>query len=56
MSFMEHLPSSNWSDVARTHDLEVIEKRFKVAISVAIALGLTTIALQVQIMLSISHL
>jgi len=56
MSLMEHLPRSNWSDVARTHDIELVEKRFKIAISLAIAVGLTTIALQVQIMLSISHL
>ncbi len=56
MSLMEHLPRSNWSDVARTGDIEVIDKRFKIAISVAIAVGLTTVALQVQILLSISHL
>jgi hypothetical protein len=56
MSLMEHLPRSDWSDVARTRDIEFIEKRFKIAISVAIAVGLTTVALQVQIMLSISHL
>ena len=56
MSLMEHLPRSNWSDVARTRDVELVEKRFKIAISAAIAVGLTTIALQVQIMLSISHL
>ena len=56
MSLMEHLPHSDWSDVARTRDIELIDKRFKIAISLAIAVGLTTIALQVQIMLSISHL
>jgi len=56
MSLMEHLPRSDWSDVARTRDIELVDKRFKIAISVAIAVGLTTIALQVQIMLSISHL
>jgi hypothetical protein len=53
---MEHLPPSGWSDVARTRDIELVEKRFKIAISLAIAVGLTTLALQVQIMLSISHL
>ena len=56
MSLMEHLPRSDWSDVARTRDIEFIDRRFKIAISVAIAVGLTTVALQVQIMLSISHL
>ena len=56
MSLMEHLPRSDWSDVARTRDIELIDRRFKIAISVAIAVGLTTVALQVQIMLSISHL
>jgi len=56
MSLMEHLPRSNWSDVARTRDIELIDKRFTILISVAIAVGLTTVALQVQIMLSISHL
>jgi len=56
MSLMEHLPHSDWSDVARTREIEIIDKRFKIAISVAIAVGLTTVALQVQIMLSISHL
>ena len=56
MSIMEHLPRSDWSDVARTRDIELIDKRFKIAISLAIAVGLTTIALQVQILLSVSHL
>ncbi|CAB4367920.1 unannotated protein [freshwater metagenome] len=56
MRLMEHLPHSDWSDVARTREIELVEKRFNIAISVAIAVGLTTIALQVQIMLSISHL
>jgi hypothetical protein len=56
MSLMEHLPRSNWSDVARTRDIELVDKRFKIAISVAIAVGLTAVALQVQILLSISHL
>ena len=56
MSLMEHLPRSDWSDVARTRDIELIDKRFKIAISLAIAVGLTTIALQVQILLSVSHL
>jgi hypothetical protein len=56
MSLMEHLPHSDWSDVARTRAIEIIDKRFKIAISVAIAVGLTTVALQVQIMLNISHL
>ena len=56
MSLMEHLPHSDWSDVARTRHIELIDKRFKIAISLAIAVGLTTIALQVQIMLSISRL
>ena len=56
MSFMEHLLRSDCSDVARTREIELVEKRFNIAISVAIACGLTTIALQVQIMLSISRL
>ena len=60
---MEHLPPSGWSDVARTRDIEFIdkrigmlEKRFNVVISVGIACGLALIALQVQIMLSIARL
>ena len=56
MSLMEHLPRPDWSDVARTRNIELIDKRFKIAISVAIAVGLTMIALQVQILLGISHL
>ena len=63
MSIMEHLPPSGWSDVARTRDiefiekrLEIIEKRLNVCITVGIACGLALVALQVQIMLSISHL
>ena len=62
-SLMEHLPPSGWSDVARIRDiefiekrLEIIEKRLNVVITVGIAWGLALIALQVQIMLSISHL
>ena len=62
-SLMEHLPPSGWSDVARTRDiefiekrLEIIEKRLNVCITVGIACGLALVALQVQIMLSISHL
>ena len=60
---MEHLPPSGWSDVARTRDIEFIdkrigmlEKRLNVVISVGIACGLALIALQVQIMLSIARL
>lgn len=62
-TLMEHLPPSGWSDVARTRDIEFIdkrigmlEKRINVVITVGIAWGLALIALQVQIMLSISHL
>lgn len=62
-SLMEHLPPSGWSDVARTRDIEfiekrlgMIEKRLNVVITVGITWGLALIALQVQIMLSISHL
>ena len=62
-TLMEHLPPSGWSDVARTRDIEFIdkrigmlEKRLNVVITVGIACGLALIALQVQIMLSISHL
>ena len=55
-SLMEHLPPSGWSDVARTRDVELIEKRLNVIITVGITCGLALIALQVQIMLSISHL
>jgi hypothetical protein len=62
-TLMEHLPPSGWSDVARTRDIEFIDKRIgmlvkrlDIAISVGIACGLALIALQVQIMLSISHL
>ena len=60
---MEHLPPSGWSDIARTRDIEFIdkrigmlEKRLNVVISVGIACGLALIALQVQIMLSIACL
>ena len=60
---MEHLPPSGLSDVARTRDIEFIdkrigmlEKRLNVVISVGIACGLALIALQVQIMLSIARL
>ena len=60
---MEHLPPSGWSDVARTRDIEFIdkrigmlEKRLNIVISVGIARGLALIALQVQIMLSIARL
>lgn len=60
---MEHLPPSGWSDVARTRDIEFIdkrigmlEKRLNIVISVGIACGLALIALQVQIMLSIARL
>ncbi|MEY3267141.1 MAG: hypothetical protein RJA15_1587 [Actinomycetota bacterium] len=60
---MEHLPPSGWSDVARTRDIEFIdkrigmlEKRLNVVISVGISCGLALIALQVQIMLSIARL
>ena len=45
-SLMEHLPPSGWSDVARTRDiefidkrLEIIEKRLNVVITVGIAWG-----------------
>jgi hypothetical protein len=62
-TLMEHLPPSGWSDVARTRDIEFIDKRIgmlvkrlDIAISVGIACGLALIALQVQIVLSISHL
>ena len=62
-TLMEHLPPSGWSDVARTRDIEFIdkrigmlEKRLNVVITVGIAWGLALIALQVQIMLSISRL
>ena len=62
-SLMEHLPPSGWSDVARTRDIEFIDKRIgmlvkrlDIAISVGIVCGLALVALQVQIMLSISHL
>lgn len=62
-TLMEHLPPSGWLDVARTRDIEFIdkrigmlEKRINVVITVGIAWGLALIALQVQIMLSISHL
>ena len=62
-TLMEYLPPSGWSDVARTRDIEFIdkrigmlEKRLNVVITVGIACGLALIALQVQIMLSISHL
>ena len=60
---MEHLPPSGWSDVARTRDIEFIDKRIgmlkkrlNVVVSVGIACGLALIALQVQIMLSIARL
>jgi len=60
---MEHLLRSDCSDVARTRDIEFIdkrigmlEKRLNVVITVGIACGLALVALQVQIMLSISHL
>lgn len=60
---MEHLPPSRWSDVARTRDIEFIdkrigmlEKRFNIVISIGIACGLALIALQVQIMFSIARL
>jgi len=63
MSLMEHLSRSDWSDVVRTRDIEFIDKRIgmlvkrlDIAISVGIACGLALVALQVQIMLSISHL
>jgi hypothetical protein len=63
MSLMEHLPRSDWSDVARTRDIEfidkrlgMIEKRLNVCITVGLACGLALVALQVQIMLSVSHL
>ena len=63
MSLMEHLPRSDWSDVARTRNIEFIDKLIgmlvkclDIAISVGIACGLALVALQVQIMLSISHL
>jgi hypothetical protein len=62
-TLMEHLPPSGWSDVARTRDIEFIDKRIgmlvkrlDIVITVGIAWGLALIALQVQIMLSISHL
>ena len=62
-SLMEHLPPSGWSDVARTRDIEfiekrlgMIEKRLNVCITVGLACGLALVALQVQIMLSVSHL
>ena len=62
-SLMEHLPPSGWSDVARTRDIEfidkrlgMIEKRMNIFITVGLACGLALVALQVQIMLSISHL
>jgi len=62
-TLMEHLPPSGWSDVARTRDIEFLdkrlaslEKRLNVIISVGLAGGLALVALQVQIMLSISSL
>ncbi len=58
-TLMEHLPPSGWTDVARKQDIDVIEKRLNVVVTVSVAFGLALLALlglQVQIMLSIANL
>ena len=67
---MEHLPPSGWTDVARKHDITLleheiilvkeevgrIERRLNILIVSTLTFGLAITAVQVQIMLSIANL
>ncbi len=69
-TFMENVPPSGWSEVAQKSDLanlridlervkadvNRVDRKLNLIVSVGLAFGLAMIALQVQIMLSIAQL
>jgi hypothetical protein len=55
-TLMEHLPPSGWSDVARERDLMRIERKLNFMVASTLTAGLALLAIQVQILLSISSL
>lgn len=53
---MEHLPPSGWGDVARERDVVRLERKLNLMIASTLTGALALIAIQVQILLSISNL
>lgn len=53
---MEHLPPSGWGDVARERDVVRLERKLNLMIATTLTGALALIAIQVQILLSISNL
>lgn len=55
-SLMEYLPPVGWADVARTRDVEVVERRLNAAIGGGLALALAILAISVQTLLVVSEI